>query len=337
MIPSKERLAELIGRLGGRRALVLGDLMLDEYVTGVVSRISPEAPVPVVEVDLDRHTDTPGGAGNVAHNLRALGAEVRVLGVVGADAPGEVLRRRLDDTGVDTSGVLVDDTRPTTVKTRIIAHSQQVVRVDRECREPLADDVAGRLLALLEEQLARGADALLISDYDKGIARGTLAEAAIRACARRRVPATANPKPPNLGRFQGAAVVVLNHLEAEAACGCRLRDEGEIRAAAEALRARLDLGALLVTRGALGTLLVEPGGVAHASPAVPVPVYDVVGAGDTAFSALTLALAAGAAPVEAAALANLAGGAVVRKAGTAVVGPEELREMLGGRAGGDEW
>lgn len=330
MARSKASLHRTIDGLQGRRAVVLGDVMLDEYVFGTVSRISPEAPVPVVDVDFDQHTYAPGGATNVAHNLRALGAEVAILGVVGDDQQGQVLRDHLAGLGVDVTGLLVDPSRPTTVKTRIIAHSQQVVRVDRERRHPLSPELTAALLALLEERIGAGCEALLISDYDKGVASGELPPQAIRRCRERGVLATANPKPPNVERCRRATAITLNHLEAELAAGRRLADEEGVRAAGIALRERLELDALLVTRGSHGMLLVDAGGHCTHIPAAPVEVYDVVGAGDTAFSVLTLSLAAGAGLPEAAGLANLAGGAVVRKVGTAVVTREELHAMVDG-------
>lgn len=329
---SRARLRALVERIRGRRTLVVGDVMLDEYVFGTVSRISPEAPVPVVDVDFNQHTYAPGGATNVAHNLRALGAEVTILGVVGDDAQGGVLRRHLERLGVDADGLLVDPTRPTTLKTRIIAHSQQVVRVDRECRQPLTAETTARLQAMLEVGVRAGAEVVLISDYDKGVASGSLPAAVIDLCRPRGIPVTANPKPPNLARLHGATAVTLNHLEAEAAAGRRLPDEESLHEAGQALRARLEIEALLVTRGSRGMTLLAADGECANIPAAPVEVYDVVGAGDTAFATLSLALVAGAGFEEAAALANLAGAAVVRKVGTATVTPEELLEMVDGHS-----
>ncbi len=324
----KARLHHLVDRLHGRRLVVLGDVMLDEYVFGTVSRISPEAPVPVVDVDFEQHTFAPGGATNVAHNLRVLGAEVAILGVVGEDAYAGRLRDHLDGLGVDTSGLVVDPSRPTTLKTRIIAHNQQVVRVDRERRAPLSPAVASDILARIEAHLAAGAEGVLISDYDKGVASGELTARVVERVRARGLSVTANPKPANLERFRGATAITLNQAEAEAAVGRRLPDAEAVRVAGDALRAHLELDALLVTRGSHGMVLIEGGGVCRHIPAAPVDVYDVVGAGDTAFSTLTLALVAGGSLEEAAMLANLAAGAVVRKVGTAVVTPEELRAAV---------
>jgi len=331
---SRARLRALVERIRGRRTLVMGDVMLDEYIFGTVSRISPEAPVPVVDVDFDQHASAPGGATNVAHNLRALGAEVAILGVVGDDPQGVALRRHLDELGVDTAGLLVDPERPTTLKTRIIAHTQQVVRVDRECRQPLSTQTEDRLRELLETAVAQGTEAVLLSDYNKGVAHGDLPQAAVRLCRPRGIPVTANPKPPNLARLRGATAVTLNHLEAEAAAGRRLPDEEALREAGQAMRSRLELDALLVTRGSRGMMLLSDDERCRAIPAVPVEVYDVVGAGDTAFATLSLALVAGAGFAEAATLANFAGAAVVRKVGTAVVTPEELLAMIDEHASG---
>ncbi len=325
---SRARLRALVERIRGRRTLVIGDVMLDEYIFGTVSRISPEAPVPVVDVDFNQHTYAPGGATNVAHNLRALGAEVAILGVVGDDPQGVTLRRHLEELGVETAGLLVDPDRPTTLKTRIIAHTQQVVRVDRESRQPLSARMEDRLRDFLETAVAQGAEAVLVSDYDKGVARGELPQAAVGLCRPRGIPVTANPKPPNLLRLRGATAVTLNHLEAEAAAGRRLPDEVALREAGQVMRSELELDALLVTRGSRGMMLFSNDGHCRAIPAVPVEVYDVVGAGDTAFATLSLALVAGAGFEEAATLANLAGAAVVRKVGTAVATPDELLAMI---------
>ncbi|MDH7569131.1 MAG: PfkB family carbohydrate kinase [Armatimonadota bacterium] len=330
MPSERQELHALIDALRGRRAAVVGDLMLDEYVFGTVSRISPEAPVPVVDVDVDQHAYAPGGATNVANNLRALGVEVALFGVVGDDPQGQILLGRLRQLGIDTSGVLVDRDRPTTVKTRIIAHSQQVVRVDREVRAPLSSQSAARLVEAATACVGHGVHALLISDYDKGVATAAVVAETVSRCRRAGLLVAANPKPANLEYFRGASVVTLNHLEAEAAAGERLGNEERLRAAGQKLCQHLQLEALVITRGSQGMLLVENGGRVTGIPAAPVEVYDVVGAGDTAFSVLALAWAAGAPVPMAATLANLAGAAVVRKVGTAVVTPEELHAMVDG-------
>lgn len=321
-------LRELIHRIAGRRVVVCGDVMLDEYVFGVVSRISPEAPVPVVEADLARHRHIPGGAANVACNLRALGAEVALVGVIGDDEAGAVLRRLMEDAGVDTSGLIVEPGRPTTVKTRIIAHHQQVVRVDREVREPPEPNTLQAAKAAVERFVTGGAHAVALSDYDKGLYRYGLAEAAVEMCRRAEVPCVANGKPPNLGRFTGATAVSMNLHEAELAVGRRLADRNAVLEAALELRRALRLAGVVVTMGGEGLVLAHGDAETMSIPAVPVEVFDVVGAGDAVLSATTLALAAGATLPEAAQLANVAGGAVVRKLGTATVTREELLALL---------
>lgn len=321
-------LASLLNRLEGHRVLVCGDVMLDEYVFGTVTRISPEAPVPIVEADLERHCHVPGGAANVARNLRALGAHVTLVGAVGDDHAGDVLTQMMMETGIGTEGLVVEQGRPTTLKTRIVAHQQQVVRVDRESREPLQPTTHRRMLEVLREHIEDGADAVALSDYDKGAYRTSIAEDAVVLCQHRKTPCLANPKPSNIRRFAGAMVLTLNVHEAERVLGRSLADKGEIAEAATELRSELDVEGLIITRGGDGLVLAQGNNEVLMISAIPVEVFDVVGAGDTVLSALTLAVAAGASLPEAAALANIAGGAVVRKMGTATVTLEELRSLL---------
>ncbi|HSV73008.1 MAG TPA: PfkB family carbohydrate kinase [Chthonomonadales bacterium] len=318
------RLREIVGAFAGARVLCVGDLMMDEYVWGRATRISPESPVMVVEVD--RETSVPGGAANVVHNLLALGAAVAVAGVVGDDAAGAALRARLGEEGADVSGVLADPGRPTTRKTRVVAHHQQVLRVDRERAAPLQPEVRRRLEEEIEG-LAREADAIVVSDYDKGVVCASTAAVAVEAGRRRGAPVTANAKPRNAQRFAGASLVSLNAAEADAVAGASAFSAGEgLEEAGRALREILGIDALVVTRGADGIALWEADGVCRRVPAHPVEVYDVAGAGDTVISVLTLGLARSVHLVEAAEVASLAAAAVVRKVGVAVV---TARELLG--------
>lgn len=321
-------LKELIRRMSGRTVLVCGDVMLDEYVVGTVSRISPEAPVPIVEADLGRHRHVAGGAANVACNLRSLGAEVCLMGVVGDDESGYVLRRLMEESGVDASGLIVDPGRPTTVKTRIIAQNQQVVRVDREVREPLSSQTRQALEEAVLAHIHAGCRAVALSDYSKGVFRLELAERIIEYCRSHNVACTANAKPPNIRRFAGATLVSMNVHEAEQVLGRNLSDKGSVQDATLELLSSYALEGAIITRGSDGLVLAYDKGQIVNIPAIPVEVFDVVGAGDTVLSALTLALAAGASLPEAARIANAAGGAVVRKSGTATVTQDELLELL---------
>ncbi|MBI4371179.1 MAG: D-glycero-beta-D-manno-heptose-7-phosphate kinase [Elusimicrobia bacterium] len=327
-IPRVERqeLLRTIARFDGRRILVVGDLMLDRYVRGSVSRISPEAPVPVVRVT--EESVIPGGAGNVASNLAALGAQVAVVGVVGKDEAGRRLLEHFGDHGANVEGVCADSRRATTQKCRVVAERQQVVRFDRETTEPLAAATEKRLLAGLAVQLAR-AQAVVISDYGKGVVGPRLLAAAINGARRRGIPLTVDPKPEHFRRYRGVTGVTPNTAEAWACMGRAPRGgEAALTALGRGILAALRSRFVLITRGAEGMSLFEPGGRAVHIPTRAREVFDVSGAGDTVIAALTLALAAGAPPRRAAALSNYAAGIVVGKLGTATTTPEELAEAL---------
>lgn len=280
-------------------------------------------------VDAESHTFVPGGAANVVHNLRVLGAEVVVAGVIGRDAVGERLLDELRLLGADTSAVVFSDDRPTTQKTRIIAGAQQVVRVDREKRTPLPAEVAAKLLDITGE-LITVCDALLYSDYDKGVLTETTVHALTERARKSGAVITANPKPPSAAFYRGVDVAQLNKTEAEQASGAHLMrvPDDAFHAVGTEFRKRLDVRHLLITRSAQGlTLFFEDGNWADL-PAHLVEVFDGVGAGDTTIAALTLALTAGADVVEAAAIGNAAGGAVVRKVGVATAAPAEIAAMF---------
>jgi len=308
----------------GRRVLVLGDLMLDEFLWGRVSRISPEAPVPVVEVN--RHSFHVGGAGNVAANVRSLGGHAMLVSALGADAGGAQLRQAVAEAGVEARLLTWPAGRPTTVKTRIVAHHQQVVRADREHDADLDPRTAAALLAALGEELRR-CDTLVVSDYRKGVVTPTLLRR-LPALVRRRVPLLVDPKPRHFRLYRGATVVTPNQLEAEQATGLRLRSESELPAIGQRLLRLLGCRAALVTRGERGLSLFERGRPPLHVPAAAREVFDVTGAGDTVIATMGLALAAGASLSEAAVLANAAAGVVVGKLGTAQATPEELLASL---------
>lgn len=315
----ERELIAALERLGRPRVAVAGDFMLDRYLWGDAERVSPEAPVPVVHAR--REEERPGGAGNVAANVCDLGGLARCFGAVGKDPDGAALRRMLEELGADTSGLLDLPGRPTTQKIRVMARSQQMIRVDREETSPLAEAAAAELLRRIR---AAEWDVLLLSDYAKGTLAGEACAAAIAEARRRGVPCLADPKQRDFRRYRGASAVTPNRAEAEAAAGRQLPDLDSLAAAAEELRAGADLGALLVTLGPGGMLLVRQGASPLHVPTVARAVFDVTGAGDTVLAALGVALAGGLDWELALRLANAAAGLKVGKVGAATVGRAEL-------------
>ncbi len=295
--------------------------MMDRFIWGSVSRISPEAPVPVVLVE--RESISLGGAGNVARNILTLGGTAVPVGLRGDDDEGDRLERLCRETGLTTEGLVEAAGRPTTIKTRVVAHHQQVVRFDREEDEAPDPEVARRLCERARAAL-EGADALVVSDYDKGGIFPRLLEQVLPEAARRGVPIVIDPKVRLFGHYSPATVVTPNTREAAAASGVRVRTEDDLVVAGRKLLERLDCPNLLVTRGELGMLLISASGGRTVIPAFAREVYDVSGAGDTVVATLALALASGAAVEEAAMLANGAAGIVVGRLGTAAVTRDEL-------------
>lgn len=314
------RARELIRALRGHRVLVIGDVMLDRFLVGRVTRISPEAPVPVVQFRSE--FTRLGGAANVAHNLAALGADVTLVGVVGSDAAAERLTRQLVESGVSAADLVTDPSRPTTEKVRIVTdRNQQVARVDYEHDADVGDPVERELEQRIERAISHAA-VVLVSDYLKGVVTHRVMDA---ARTRKGVGAAliVDPKIPHLDRYAGATLITPNHHEAEAATLRQIRSHDEAREAAVAFRTRARCEAVLITRGEHGMWLSAPtaeGAVA----AVGREVSDVTGAGDTVAATLALAVAAGASLTEAAILANEAAGIVVGKFGPATVLADEL-------------
>jgi D-beta-D-heptose 7-phosphate kinase/D-beta-D-heptose 1-phosphate adenosyltransferase len=322
-----ERAAELVARMRERRVVVFGDVMLDEFVWGDVTRISPEAPVPVV--DVRRESIRLGGAANVVANLVALGACASLVGVVGADGASERLREKLAETcGARADArLLTDESRPTTTKTRIIAHNQLVVRADRERRGAVAREIEDQLIENLSASL-EGADAFVVSDYDQGaVTPRVLAEVLPRAAARR-VPVLVDPKIRNFDSYRPATLVTPNHHEALRLTNSEDDTDAGIARAAREIRARLSCASVLITRGERGMMLLEGDDSPVYVATTAREVYDVTGAGDTVIATLAAALAAGASLVEAASLANHAAGVVVGKLGTATASAEELSNSI---------
>lgn len=306
--------------------------MLDRYVWGSVSRISPEAPVPIVR--MEREDSCLGGAGNVVRNVISFGAKGIPVGVRGEDRDGDHLVMLCRESGVSTDGVVVAPGRPTTVKTRVIAHQQQVVRVDKEVDGPLATGVADAVLERALSSLGR-ADGLIVSDYDKGTVSQSLLASLLPEAARKGIPIVIDPKVRLFPHYRPATVVTPNAREAMEAAGAVAREEEEFEVIGRKLLALLECRYLLITRGDRGMLLQESGGVSLSIPAAAREVYDVTGAGDTVVATLALALAAGASMQEAALLANRAAGVVVGKLGTAVITiPELLRSAAPERTSG---
>lgn len=310
----------LVERMRGRSILVVGDLMIDEWIWGTVTRISPEAPVPVVAVS--DHSFTLGGAGNVANNLVSLGARVEFVGVVGHDAFANDVRRMLKDEAVDDRGVFAVSDRPTTRKTRIVAHNQQVVRADWEDASLLQAADRTRVAAYVRER-AKSADAVILSDYAKGLLCAEIVEAAKAAPL-----VLADPKPQNLELFRGVTCVAPNEHEAQAASGIAIVDEASLERAGARLLEILACTYVVITRGEHGMALFGANGERFAIPSVARKVFDVSGAGDTVIAVLSLALAGGA-PIETAMqLANFAAGAVVEKLGTATASSDEILALI---------
>jgi rfaE bifunctional protein kinase chain/domain len=305
----------LVHSFQGRRVLILGDLMLDRYWWGRVDRISPEAPVPVVRKQ--RSTIAPGGAANVACNIAALGGEPLLLGLVGADAAGQEFRTALSERGLNVDHLLVDGQRATTVKTRIIAHSQHVVRVDEENTQPLASSLRQQVLSCVGALLP-SCDVVILSDYAKGFLVPELLREVIESARRSNRRTIVDPKGGDYSRYDGADVLTPNRMEAQIAAGFPPAHKDSSAAAARLL-ATLRVEAVLVTEGDEGMTLYERSGNPRHAPALARTVYDVTGAGDTVIATLSLALAAGAALWTAAQLANVAAGLAVEQIGTTAV------------------
>jgi D-beta-D-heptose 7-phosphate kinase/D-beta-D-heptose 1-phosphate adenosyltransferase len=305
--------------------LVLGDVMLDEYIWGEVRRISPEAPVPVVEVK--RRSSSPGGAANTAANVAALGGLPVLISVVGRDHSASMLREVLRQNGTDADGLCVDPARATTTKSRIIAHNQQVARLDVEERAPLTPAHEDALIAAVQRHLPR-ADACIVSDYAKGVVSPRVSREVIRLAREAGQPVVVDPKGADYSKYRGATVVKPNLGEAERSARVEITGEATLHEAAARLIDLLGGSALLVTRGSDGMSLFRPGSAPLRVPAVVRNVFDVTGAGDTVAGTLAMVLAARG-PLELAVqLANRAASIVVGKVGTATVTCEELRAEL---------
>ena len=325
---NQTRIQQLLAAAAGCRLLVIGDVMLDEFVWGRVSRISPEAPVPVVEVVSE--SSYPGGAANVARNLVEFTPSVDVLGIIGSDLHGRRLRDLLLQERIGTARLIESDEMPTIVKTRIIARQQQVVRVDRERRFNCDQEMFSKILRIVEAGLPE-LDAIIFEDYGKGLITQALKDAVVAMCKDRKLIITVDPNPNNPLDWSGVTAIKPNRNEAFASAGVPATEPADdplldepLLNVGRILLDRWDAGNLLITLGEHGMLLFERGAAPHHIPTRAREVFDVSGAGDTAISLFTLALAAGASAREAAELSNLASGIVVGKLGTATVTAAEL-------------
>ena len=321
---SLNRLDSLLNAFTGRRVLVVGDLMIDEYLWGQACRVSPEAPVLVL--DVQRTTHTLGGAANVARNIQGMGANVAIAGVVGSDPNADRLLETLQAHDCDVEGVVAVEERCTTLKSRVVAQDQQIVRVDHETREPIDNATSEKLLTFIEQTMPT-VDAVILSDYAKGVLTDQLVEAVVNKARQHDVPVTANLKPPRVAPYCGATLLTLNLVEAERAWGQQINSEADLYRCGQVLRKRLDCDGLLVTRGGDGVVLFTSTGAPLTISAQRVQVFDVTGAGDTVISAASMALSAGATLAEAVAIGNLAGNVKVTKLGTAAVDREEIRRF----------
>lgn len=323
---SKQRGNEILANMRHRKVVVLGDVMLDEFVWGDVTRISPEAPVPVVNVR--RESVHLGGAANVLANLLSLGARASVIGVVGKDSAGETIRATLREIGAPQTNdlLIIDPARPTTTKTRIIAHNQMVVRADRERQTPVDNEIAARIVELTRESL-KDADAFVVSDYDKGVVTPAIL-AKVLPFAYERMAVLIDPKLHNFDAYRPATLVTPNHHEALRLTNIEEDTDEGLTRAAQLIRGRLNCDAVLITRGDRGMMLIEGKQNPAFVETTAQEVFDVTGAGDTVIATLAAALATGASMTEAAILANHAAGIVVGKLGTATASVDEVLNSI---------
>jgi D-beta-D-heptose 7-phosphate kinase/D-beta-D-heptose 1-phosphate adenosyltransferase len=321
----KKRLAEAISRFPASRVLIVGDVMLDSFIWGEVSRISPEAPVPVVVVREESHLL--GGAANVVHNVATLGGQAMVAGSIGNDLAGQELLRRFEQISVPTCGLIYEEGRPTTVKTRIIARHQQVVRYDREHQAPLKQDTSEHILSFIRENLPR-LGAVIVSDYAKGVVTRPFLDALRRLVAAAPVPVVVDPKVQHADLYRSFTMITPNNHEASQMSGIEINDEETLIRAGKSLLEQLACESVLITRGRDGMSLFHHDGQMVHIPTVAQRVFDVTGAGDTVIAAVTLGIVAGLSREDAALLANLAAGFVVGEVGTAAVSSAQLLDIV---------
>jgi D-beta-D-heptose 7-phosphate kinase/D-beta-D-heptose 1-phosphate adenosyltransferase len=307
-----------------KKILVIGDLILDQYIFGKVKRISPEAPVPVVEVE--KNIYIPGGAANVANNISSLGGRAIISGVIGEDGIGRILKEELLKKKIDISGIVIEKNRPTSLKTRVIAHSQQVVRIDREKKEEIGKQTIKKILQKIEKFL-KEVEVVVFSDYNKGMAEKNFVREIVKISKKFKKKIIVDPKPQNFEKFKNVTILTPNQQEAILYSHIEISDRKTLEKVAKKIMKNLKLEALLITRGEKGMSLFTEEKSIHI-PAVTSEVYDVTGAGDTVVGALSVFLAAGFDLFTSVKLANYAAGVVVRKLGTATVTLGEILEIL---------
>jgi len=306
-------------------ALVIGDLMIDEYLWGIVDRISPEAPVPVVCVEKESHTL--GGAGNVINNLVAMGADVLAIGTAGTGKAGKMILKKLESLGIGTDGIISEPQRPTTRKTRVIASNQQVLRIDREIKRNINADTLERLIKILEDKIPK-ASLIILSDYDKGLLTSELIEKTVDLAKKHNVLTLADPKSLDFSKYKNVSILTPNKKEAGLAAHMDIKSEKDLFAAGYKIMDQVKLEYLLITCGKDGMVLFEKGKEPFTIESKARQIFDVSGAGDTVISFLGLGLAIGASFKQSASIANTAAGIVVAKVGTATVSIDELRQAL---------
>lgn len=320
-----EKLRRIIPRFSDVKILVIGDLILDEFVWGEVSRISPEAPVPVVWVKSESFM--PGGAANVANNIAMLGARVYIAGVVGNDERAGILKECLTEKGINVYGIITDDSRPTTLKTRVVAHHQQVVRIDREKIDSISTSVLDKIIVYVKNIIDE-MDAIIIEDYGKGVISARLLKEILTIAKIKKKIITVDPKEEHFSYYKGVTAITPNHHEAAQAIGMKAKDSQGILKIGKALLKKLNCEGVLITLGENGMQLFQKNGAITHIPTIAQEVFDVSGAGDTVISAFTLALALGVDMKDAAYISNIAAGIVVGKVGIAVITQKELMERL---------
>ncbi len=322
-------LKEYIDRFSRARVVVIGDIIMDEYIWGDVSRISPEAPVPVVEVK--HETKALGGAANVIHNMTTLGSRPVLCGVIGEDRTGRQILNDIEQMGLKTDGIVVEPGRPTSIKTRIVAHNQQVVRFDRESKNNIRHESIDKILDFIGKNLDT-IDAIVVTDYGKGVISAPLMKGLrdlVSPASERSTIITVDPKTGNFEYYQEVDVITPNHHEAGTYCGFEIIDEDTLMRAGRKMLYDLNCRSVLITQGKDGVTLFENGGETTHIPTVAKKVFDVTGAGDTVIATLSLGLASGLDLRSAAILSNFAAGIVVGEVGTSTVNAEELKKAVG--------
>ena len=322
---TENRTRELLASAAQKRIAVVGDIMLDRYFWGSVQRISPEAPVPVV--DIERESAHLGGASNVAANLQSLGAEPFMLGLIGEDSSGNTVLDLLRASGMTTGGIVTDTTRPTTVKTRVLGNNQHITRLDREIKTPIDNAVAERLLAALHKE-GTALAGIILEDYNKGVITPFLLQSVIAFAKERSLPIFVDPKLANFFEYRTVTLFKPNKKETQDALGFSLSNDNDVRKAGNILLERLQCENVLITLGAQGMMLFEKSGTVSSVSTKARHVADVSGAGDTTIATLATMVAAGAGIVEASALANSAAGAVCEEPGIVAITPERLLEAV---------